>query len=126
VKRLNVIAPALVLAAALPAAASAHEHATPTQRRAILTAVVRQQELSQAQAACQVVTVSTVSRNYATVSWPQRLSSACEKVAADGVIIEKLHQGSWHFVTVGSGFSCPIKGVPDAVSRDLGVCPSHN
>jgi len=122
VKRLNRIAPALVLAAVLPAAASAHERATPAQRQAVLTAVVRQQKLSQAQAACQVVTVSTVGRNYAAVSWPQRLSTACEKVAANGVIIEKLNQGSWHFVTVGSSFTCPIRGVPDAVSRDLGVC----
>jgi hypothetical protein len=44
------------------------------------------------------------------------------RVAANGVIIEHRTPRGWRFVTVGSSFRCPIKGVPIAVGRDLGVC----
>jgi hypothetical protein len=44
------------------------------------------------------------------------------KVAANGVIIEHLVEGRWHFVTVGSDIHCPVKGMPVAVARDLGPC----
>jgi hypothetical protein len=44
------------------------------------------------------------------------------RVAANGVIIEHHTAVGWQFVTVGSSFRCPIKGVPARVARDLGVC----
>jgi hypothetical protein len=44
------------------------------------------------------------------------------RVAANGLIIEHQTSHGWQFVTVGSSFSCPIKGVPTLVARDLGVC----
>jgi hypothetical protein len=116
---------AVVFLAALlliPAAALGHRRATKAERSAILTAVVHQRQLSKAQAACQVVTVSTVDHNYATTTWPARLSRACMRVAANGVVIEHRTRQGWHFVTVGSSFQCPIKGVPSRVARDLGVC----
>ena len=112
----------LAALALLPAAAVAHRRATNPERRAILAAVVHQGQLSKAQAACQVVTVSTVNQRYAALSWPKRLSRACMKVAANGVIIEHRTARGWRLVTVGSDLRCPIKGVPVAVGRDLRVC----
>lgn len=106
----------------LPATALAHRPATKAERTAIRSAVVRQHQLSQAQAACQVVTISTVNERYAKLAWPGRLSIACRRVAANGVIIEHRGAHGWQFVTVGSDIRCPIKGVPAPVARDLGVC----
>ena len=113
----------LVALAVVPAAALAHRRATRAERATILAAVVRQHELSPAQAACQVVTISTVNQSYATLSWPRKLSSACLRVAANGVIIEHRTTHGWRLVAVGSSFRCPIKGVSAAVARDLRVCP---
>jgi ribosomal protein S14 len=120
--RIAVVAALIVTVTALPAAAFAHRRATRGERSAILAAVVRQHELSRAQADCQVVTISTVNRNYAAVTWPAKLSRACLRVAANGVIIEHRQSSGWHFVTVGSAIRCPIKGVPTRVARDLSVC----
>jgi hypothetical protein len=111
---------ALVL---IPASALAHRRATKTERQAVLAAIVQQRQLSRSQAACQVVTISTVNQNYASATWPAKLSKACQRVAANGVIIEHRKNGRWRFVTVGSSFQCPIKGVPTHVAHDLGVCP---
>ncbi len=105
-----------------PTAAFAHRRATKTEQAAILAAVVKQKELSKAQAPCQVVTISTVNQRFAALSWPARLSSACLRVAANGVVMEHRGNSGWQFVTAGSSFRCPIKGVPIAVARDLGVC----
>ena len=108
--------------ALVPAVALAHRRPSKAERTAILVAVVRQHQLSEAQAGCQMVTISTVNDRYAALTWPHKLSSACEKVAANGVIIEQRGAHGWQFVTVGSSFHCPIKGVPARVARDLGVC----
>jgi hypothetical protein len=121
-KAIRVLVLLLVAVALMPAPALAHRRATKAERATILAAVVRQGQLSRPQAACQVVTVSTVNHNYAAVTWPRKLSSACMRVAANGVIIEHRTQRGWRFVTVGSAFICPIKGVPAPVARDLGVC----
>ena len=113
----------LVVAGALiPAVAFAHRRATRAERGAVLTAVVQQGQLSTAQAACQVVTISTANQSYAATTWPAHLSRACMRVAANGVIIEHHTAGGWRFVTVGSSFRCPIKGVPMRVARDFGIC----
>lgn len=112
----------LAVLAVLPAVAIAHRRAIKPERTAILAAVVRQHQLSKAQARCQIVTVSTVNQRYAALTWPSKLSRACMRVAANGVIIEHRTTGGWRFVTVGSDLRCPIKGVPVAVSRDLRIC----
>jgi hypothetical protein len=108
--------------AVVPAAALAHRRATKPERTAILAAVVRQHELSKAQARCQIVTISTVNQRFAVLTWPKHLSRSCTRVAGNGVIIEHRTIRGWRFVTVGSDLRCPIKGVPGAVARDLGVC----
>ena len=113
----------VVVGMLIPAAALAHRGATKAERGAIVAAVVRQGELSRAQAACQIVTISTVNQRYASLTWPAKLSKACLRVAANGVIIEHWGRRVWGFVTVGSSFRCPIRGVPNKVARDLGVCP---
>jgi hypothetical protein len=111
-----------VACALIPAAAFAHRRATKAERTAVLAAVVRQGQLSKAQAACQIVTISTANHHYGATTWPAKLSRACTRVAANGVIIEHRTARGWQFVTVGSSFQCPIKGVPTRVARDLGVC----
>jgi glucose/arabinose dehydrogenase len=121
--RAKSISIALLMALMLvPAAALAHRRATKAERHAVLAAIVRQRQLSGSQAACQVVTISTVNQAYASATWPAKLSKTCQRVAANGVIIEHRTKGRWRFVTVGSSFQCPIKGVPTRVARDLGVC----
>ncbi|HET6864529.1 MAG TPA: hypothetical protein VFH80_01355 [Solirubrobacteraceae bacterium] len=121
-RRTRLLVVVLAAMVVLPAAAIAHRRATKPERAAILAAVVRQHQLSKAQATCQVVTISTANRRYAELTWPRKLSSACQRVAANGVIIEHRTTRGWRFVTVGSSFTCPIKGVPSAVAGDLGVC----
>lgn len=114
--------PLLMALMLFPAAALAHRRATKTERRTIVAAIVTQRQLTRSQAACQVVTISTVNQNYASVTWPAKLSKACQRVAANGVIIEHRTNGHWRFVTVGSSFQCPVKGLPTRVARDLGIC----
>lgn len=112
----------LILVMALPAVASAHRPATKAERLAVLAAVVHQGRLSRAQAACQKVTISTVDRRYAAISWPAKLSKACARVAANGVIVEHQTGRHWVFLVEGSTIQCPVKGLPAKVARDLGVC----
>jgi len=120
--RIRVCALVALLSLAIPAAASAHRPATKAQRAALLAAVVHQGKLSSTQAACQKFLISTVNSSYATLSWPAKLSKACLRVAANGVIIEH-HRGShWLFLAEGSSFRCPVKALPAKVARDLGVC----
>jgi hypothetical protein len=121
-RRTPVLVVILAALAVVPAAAIAHRRATKPERTAILAAVVRQHQLSNAQAGCQVVTISTANRRYAELTWPKKLSHACKRVAANGVIIEHRTRHGWRLVAVGSSFTCPIKGLPRAVARDLGVC----
>lgn len=87
-----------------------------------MRAVVHQGELSSRQAACQTVTLSTVNRAYAALSWPEELSASCAKVAANGVIVERHSRSHWRLVAAGSKFDCPVRRVPMAVARDLGIC----
>jgi hypothetical protein len=122
-RRVRLLVGILTALVLMPAAALAHRRATKAERSAIVAAVVKQKQLSGAQAACQVVTISTVDQRFAALSWPAQLSSACRRVAANGVIIERRGKRGWQLITVGSSFRCPIKGVPNAVARDLGVCP---
>jgi hypothetical protein len=118
----RVVTVLAVVVMLMPSAALAHRRASKAERSAILAAVVRQRQLSKKQASCQVVTISTVNQDYASLRWPVRLSSACSGVAANGVIIERRTGRGWLFVAVGSTFKCPINGVPNRVARDLGVC----
>ena len=110
------------VAGVVPTQALAQRRASGPERTAILRAVVRQHQLSRAQAACQRVTISTVSPDYAELAWPQTLSSACRRVAANGVIIERRTRSGWHLVTAGSALTCPIRGVPIRVAHDLRLC----
>ncbi|HSC04477.1 MAG TPA: hypothetical protein VLC49_14200 [Solirubrobacteraceae bacterium] len=121
-RRTRVLVVIFAALAVVPAAAVAHRRATKPERTAILAAVVRQHQLSKAQATCQVVTISTANQRYAKLNWPRKLSSACKRVAANGVIIEHRTKRGWRFVTVGSSFNCPIKGVPSAVAVDFRLC----
>src|SRR5579872_2159163 len=101
----------VLLGLLIPSGALARRAASRTERATILAAVVHQKQLSKAQAACQVVTISTVSQSYAKLAWPSKLSAACAKVAANGVIIEHRRASGWAFLIAGSLFTCPLKAV---------------
>src|ERR1700728_1249913 len=109
----------LVAFSLLSSLAFAHTRATASETTAIRAAVVGSHQLSKQQAACQVVTISTVDRSYASLSWPAKLSASCEKVASNGIVLMHRTAGGWRFVTDGSSFKCPIKGVPVKVGYDL-------
>lgn len=114
----------LLVAAGLlvPASALAQRSATKTERATILASAVHQGEISSTQAACQLVTVSTVNSSYAVLRWPAKLSKVCAKVASNGAIVEMKQGSAWQLVAAGSSIQCPVKAVPTAVARDLGVC----
>jgi hypothetical protein len=112
----------LVAFSLLCSLALAHTRANASDAAAVRAAAVRSHQLSKQQAACQVVTISTVNRSYASLSWPAQLSKSCERVAADGVVLMHETRGGWRFVTDGSSFKCPIKGIPTKVGYDLKVC----
>ena len=107
----------------VPASALAQRAATRSERSLVLAAAVHQGEISSTQAACQVVTVSTVNPGYAVLKWPAKLTKACAQVASNGAIIELRKGATWQLVAAGSSFQCPLKTVPVTVARDLGVCP---
>ncbi len=112
----------IVVGLLMPAGALAHRRASRWERRWIIAAVIRQGELSRAQARCQLVTVSTVNRFYATLTWPERLTRACSAIAANGVIIERRRHRGWELIAAGSSLPCHIPRVPPKVTRDLGLC----
>jgi hypothetical protein len=115
---IGLIAAALVV----PAAALAQRPASRSERAAIVGAAVHQGEISSTQGACVSVNISTVNQGYAVLTWPSRLSKACTAVAANGTIVEQKSGASWILTAAGSSFACPLKTVPAAVARDLGIC----
>ncbi len=117
-----IICLALAGFAALPAAALAHHKATASEAKAVRAAAVKAHQISAKQASCMVVAVSSANAGYAQLSWPRQLSKSCTKVAADGVVLMHRRAAAWTFVVAGSSFSCPIRGVPNAVSRDFDLC----
>ncbi|HEX3617860.1 MAG TPA: hypothetical protein VHU61_15070 [Solirubrobacteraceae bacterium] len=121
--RIRVCIALLAAGLFVPATALGHVAASGAQRNAILTAAVHQGEVSSRQKTCLVVTISTVNKTYAALSWPARLTRACAAVAAQGIIVEHGSGKVWSVVAAGSSFVCPIKTVPSTVARDLGVCP---
>lgn len=121
-RRIRVCVALVAVGLLVPASAFAHRPATRYERASILAAAVHQGEISSTQAACQMVTISTVSQSYAVLAWPSKLSRACAQVAANGEIVELRKGTSWQLVTAGSSFQCPIRAVPTSVARDLGVC----
>jgi hypothetical protein len=120
--RIRVLLACVVAGWVVPAAAFAQRPATSYERAAIVAAAVHQGEISVSQGACLNVTVSTVNPGYASLTWPARLSRQCAAVAANGTIIEVRKGSSWVVAVAGSSFACPLKMVPAAVARDLGVC----
>lgn len=119
---LKLIGGIVLVLGLMAAAALAHRPASKAQRSSILNAAIQQRQLTRAQAPCLVVTISTVNPRYAAVTWPPKLSPACTRVAANGVLVEHDSTKGWRFVTVGSSFSCPVKDIPMPVARDLGIC----
>jgi hypothetical protein len=113
---------ALLIAVLLPSAALARRRATKQQRAGVVAAALRASDIGKQQALCVVVFVSTVSKRWALLAFPNKPSQACLRYQANGVSFYHRKNGRWHWITAGSDLRCPIKGVPTRVAQDLKVC----
>jgi hypothetical protein len=96
--------------------ASAREHA------AVVAAAVAAHDINRIQGFCARVFVSTVDARWTSLDFPEPPSKPCEMYTADGIALFHWRHGRWHFVTAGSSFRCPIRGVPMRVAHDFKVC----
>lgn len=112
----------LIAVVVVPATALARRKANSQQRKGIIAAGVAAKDISKAQGPCARIYVSTVNSNWASLDFPPQPSHACRQLVANGVGLFQKRSGKWHFVTAGSEFTCPIKGVPKKVAHDLKVC----
>jgi hypothetical protein len=72
---------------------------------------------------CLRMRVATVRPGWATVAF-KRVTGNCARYAADGVTVFRRIDDVWHMRFAGSSWSCPIKGVPEVVRKDLKLpCP---
>lgn len=125
--------PLIVLGAVvgLPAAAFASKPATPSQKRALISAAGE----SRVPARCLTALISTADRSFGEVYFTglwgagQRMPRGCAKYAANGVTIFHYRAGHWRFVTAGSSFvtstgGCRVPHVPTPVVKDFRLCGS--
>lgn len=94
-------------------------NASPGVHDALVAAAVAAHDISGPQGSCTVAFVSTVDRGWASLGFPDHPSPSCQKYMANGIALFHYTGGSWHFVTAGSAFRCPIPGVPSQVAHDL-------
>lgn len=120
----RLVVTAVVLgAAALPAIALAKYPASPRVRRAVVAVAVRAHKITKAEGRCSRVFVSSVNRDWASVSFTAHPSRSCRMEGYSGIVLLHHRNRRWHYVTSGSYFRCPIPHVPDRVAHDLiGVC----
>lgn len=111
----------LTLAVVAPATALARRKASKVERTRVVAAAVGAGNISKAQGNCVRVFVSSVDRHWASIDFPWPTRKACVPLSANGVILLHRRRGTWHVVTDGSDFRCPIPHVPRRVSHDLRV-----
>src|ERR1700743_1475182 len=72
---------------------------------------------------CAIVYISTVDQRWATYRFNSDLykDADCQPYAADGVTILQFRGSTWHMVTAGSAFDCPVPKTPAKVVKDLHV-----
>jgi hypothetical protein len=73
---------------------------------------------------CVKIRVATVRKGWASLRLRNPLPQSCMKYAADGWVVLRNRDDVWRQKFAGSAWSCPIKGVPEAVRKDLHLpCP---
>src|SRR5262245_61298482 len=73
---------------------------------------------------CLKVRVATVRPGWASATLRTPLKHSCMPYAADGIAVWHRRDDVWRMKFAGSSWSCPIKGVPEAVRKDLKLgCP---
>jgi hypothetical protein len=98
-------------------AAVASRKPSATERAAIAQAM-------QVPRRCVKIRVATVRKGWARLDLRVPLPKSCQRYAADGVVVLKRTDDVWRQRFAGSSWSCPIKGVPEAVRKDLKIgCP---
>jgi hypothetical protein len=72
---------------------------------------------------CAIVYISTVDKHWATYAYngEKYKDPDCKPYAADGVVILQFRGTTWHVVTAGSAFSCPVPKTPPKIVKDLHV-----
>jgi hypothetical protein len=102
--------------AALAPPASASRKPTAPERAAIAEAI-------RAPRKCLAIRVATVRPGWASAKFASA-KGVCAKYVADGVAVFRRRDDVWRMRFAGSSWRCPIKGVPEAVRKDLGLgCP---
>ena len=114
------LATVLVLAAAAVVAttsATAARKPKATEKAAIAQAMKTPRR-------CLKVRVATVRKGWASATLRNPLPHSCLPYAADGIAVWHRRDDVWRMRFAGSSWSCPIKGVPEAVRKDLKMgCP---
>lgn len=73
---------------------------------------------------CLNMRVATVRAGWASAALKYPLSKSCRRYAADGIVVWHKRDGVWRMRFAGSSWKCPIKGLPEAVRKDLRLgCP---
>jgi hypothetical protein len=73
---------------------------------------------------CMRIRVATVRKGWASATLRVPLKQSCMPYAADGIAVLHRRDDVWRMRFAGSSWSCPIKGVPEAVRKDLKLgCP---
>jgi hypothetical protein len=73
---------------------------------------------------CLKVRVATVRKGWASATLKVPLPKSCQRYAADGILVMRRRDDVWRMRFAGSSWSCPIKGVPEEVRKDLRLgCP---
>jgi hypothetical protein len=73
---------------------------------------------------CLKVRVATVRKGWASATLRNPLKQSCMPYAADGIAVWHRRDDVWRMKFAGSSWSCPIKGVPEVVRKDLKLgCP---
>jgi hypothetical protein len=73
---------------------------------------------------CLKMRVATVRSGWASATLKVPLPRSCQRYAADGIVVWHKRGDVWRMQFAGSSWKCPIKGLPEAVRKDLKLgCP---
>jgi hypothetical protein len=112
---------ALLVLAAVPASALAAKLHTVAPTRAQRAAIIKAFGDQPAAAPCLIVGLAASNHNWARLR--PRLKRTCRRWTFNGVnAIKRTHDNHWKVMFEGSAYGCPVKRIPRAVQRDLGIC----
>jgi hypothetical protein len=78
-----------------------------------------------APAHCLTVSLAASNHSYARVAYRGSTSGPCVRWAFNGVNVLRQTAGRWRVLFEASQYACPVPHVPQAIQRDLGICPQR-